>query len=70
MKRILKIKKIIDILASQGWYVARQDGESYRQFKHLEIKRTVTIDGKISEYICWDDLRSMILRPDQNPKIL
>jgi predicted RNA binding protein YcfA (HicA-like mRNA interferase family) len=48
MKRIFKVKEIISILISQGWYLDRQRGSSHRQFKHPTIRKTVTVDGKLS----------------------
>ena len=32
MKRGFKVKEVIDILMSQGWYLDRQNGTSHRQF--------------------------------------
>ncbi|MDR1880215.1 MAG: type II toxin-antitoxin system HicA family toxin [Tannerellaceae bacterium] len=59
MKRVFKVKEIIEILLSQGWYLARQNGTSHRQFKHQIIKRTVTVDGKLSADVTPDNLKSM-----------
>jgi predicted RNA binding protein YcfA (HicA-like mRNA interferase family) len=59
MKRIFKVREIIEILTSQGWYLARQNGTSHRQFKHPIIRRTVTVDGKLSEDVSMDNLKSM-----------
>jgi predicted RNA binding protein YcfA (HicA-like mRNA interferase family) len=59
MKRIFKVKEIIDILTSQGWYLDRQNGTSHRQFKHPTIKRTVTVDGKLSLDVSINNLKSM-----------
>jgi predicted RNA binding protein YcfA (HicA-like mRNA interferase family) len=59
MKRIFKVKEIIEILISQGWYLDRQNGTSHRQFKHPTIRRTVTVDGKLSVDVSMDNLKSM-----------
>ncbi|MDR0734033.1 MAG: type II toxin-antitoxin system HicA family toxin [Dysgonamonadaceae bacterium] len=59
MKRAFKVKEIIVILLSQGWYLDRQNGTSHRQFKHPIIKRTVTVDGKPSKDVNIDNLKSM-----------
>jgi predicted RNA binding protein YcfA (HicA-like mRNA interferase family) len=59
VKRIFKIKEITDILTSQGWYLGRQNGTSHRQFKHPVIKRTVTVDGKLSDDVNFNNLKSM-----------
>ena len=59
MKRVFKVKEIIDILTSQGWYLARQNGTSHRQFKHPTIRRTVTVDGRLSQDVNINNLKSM-----------
>jgi predicted RNA binding protein YcfA (HicA-like mRNA interferase family) len=59
MKRVFKVNEIIKILISQGWYLDRQKGTSHRQFKHASIRRTVTVDGKPSEDVWIDNLKSM-----------
>ena len=48
MKRIFKIREVISILESNGWYLVRQNGTSHRQFRHPIIRKTVTVDGKLS----------------------
>ena len=59
MKRVFKIREIIQILTSEGWYLSRQNGTSHRQFKHKSIRRTVTVDGKLSLDVTIDNLKSM-----------
>lgn len=59
MKRVFSVKEIIQILLGQGWYLARHNGTSHRQFKHPKIKRTVTVDGKLSQDVIIDNLKSM-----------
>lgn len=59
MKRVFKIHEIIKILESQGWYLARHKGTSHRQFKHPSIRRTITVDGKPSDDVSIDNLKSM-----------
>jgi len=59
MKRVFKVKEIIDILVSEKWYLARHNGTSHRQFKHPVIRRTVTVDGKLSEDVNTNNLKSM-----------
>jgi predicted RNA binding protein YcfA (HicA-like mRNA interferase family) len=59
MKRVFEVKKIIAILTSQGWYLDRQNGTSHRQFKHPAIRRTVTVDGKLSGDVEIKNLKSM-----------
>jgi predicted RNA binding protein YcfA (HicA-like mRNA interferase family) len=59
MKRIFTVREIIRILTSQEWYLDRQNGTSHRQFKHPTIRRTVTVDGKLSDDVSMDNLKSM-----------
>lgn len=59
MKRVFSVREIIQILNGQGWYLVRQNGTSHRQFKHPAIKRTVTVDGKLSQDVLIDNLKSM-----------
>ncbi|MDP2113742.1 MAG: type II toxin-antitoxin system HicA family toxin [Bacteroidota bacterium] len=59
MKRVFSVREIIQILLEHGWYLARQNGTSHRQFKHPIIKRTVTVDGKLSQDVLIDNLKSM-----------
>ena len=59
MKRTFKVQEIIKILISQGWYKDRQSGTSHRQFKHPVIRRTVTVDGKLSDDVDINNLKSM-----------
>jgi len=59
MKRIFKVSEIIKILTGQGWYLDRHKGTSHRQFKHSTIRRTITVDGKPSEDVSIDNLKSM-----------
>lgn len=48
MKRVFKVKEVIAILESLGWYFDRQNGTSHRQYRHPEKKGTVTVSGKLS----------------------
>lgn len=59
MKRVFKIREIIRILESLGWYQARHEGTSHRQFKHPTIRKTVTVDGKPSDDVNILNLKSM-----------
>lgn len=59
MKRVFKIREIIKILKGNGWYLARQKGTSHQQFKHVTIRSTVTIDGKPSDDVLLDNLKSI-----------
>ena len=53
------VRELIQIFIGQGWYLSRQNGTSHRQFKHPTIKRTVTVDGKLSQDVLIDNLKSM-----------
>ncbi len=59
MKRIFKTSEVIKILTSLGWYLDRQNGTSHRQYKHPQIHRTVTVDGKPSQDVNINNLKSM-----------
>ncbi|HEX5124631.1 MAG TPA: type II toxin-antitoxin system HicA family toxin [Rhodanobacteraceae bacterium] len=41
----MKVRDLIALLESQGWFQARQKG-SHRQFRHRSRKGTVTVSGK------------------------
>lgn len=59
MKRVFKVREIIQILTHAGWFLDRQNGTSHRQFKHPAIRRTITVDGKLSEDVSMNNLKSM-----------
>jgi predicted RNA binding protein YcfA (HicA-like mRNA interferase family) len=41
----MKVRELIALLESQGWFQVRQKG-SHRQFQHPSKKGTVTVSGK------------------------
>lgn len=45
----MKVKEMIKLIESDGWYLARHKGTSHRQYHHKEKKGTVTIPGKLSD---------------------
>jgi predicted RNA binding protein YcfA (HicA-like mRNA interferase family) len=59
MKRVYKISEILTILNDDGWYLDRQKG-SHRQFKHPVKSGLTTVDGKPSEDITRDNLKSIL----------
>jgi len=59
MKRVFKVKEIISILISEGWYMDRQNGTSHRQFKHHTIRATATVNGKLSDNVWIENLKSI-----------
>jgi len=44
----MKVKEVIKLLESDGWYISRIKG-SHRQFKHLTKSGLVTVSGKLSD---------------------
>ena len=52
MKRVFKVKEIISILIIQGWYLDRQ-------FKHPTIRSTATVNGKLSDDVWIENLKSI-----------
>jgi predicted RNA binding protein YcfA (HicA-like mRNA interferase family) len=57
---VLKIKEVIKLIESDGWYLDRQKG-SHKQFKHPEKKGIVTISvHKLSDEIAPGTLGSIL----------
>lgn len=46
--KIWKVREIITLIESDGWYLVAQKG-SHRQFKHPTKTGRVTIPGKLSD---------------------
>ena len=59
MKKVFKVKEIISILISHGWYIDRQNGTSHRQFKHETVRSTATVNGKLSDDVWIENLKSI-----------
>ena len=59
MKKVFTVREIIQILIKMGWYLDRHKGSSHRQFKHRTISRTVTVNGKFSDTLSIDNLKSI-----------
>lgn len=59
MKTVFKVKEIIKILENLGWFLDRQNGTSHRQFKHPDIRKTVTVNGKLSDDVWIENLKSI-----------
>lgn len=58
----MKVKKIRDILKQlkkNGWYLYRHKGTSHRQFKHPHKSGKVTVNGKLSDDISGNLLKSI-----------
>jgi predicted RNA binding protein YcfA (HicA-like mRNA interferase family) len=55
----MKVKEIIQLIESEGWYLARTRG-SHRQFKNLDIPGLVTIPGKLSDELAPGTVNSIL----------
>lgn len=56
--KALKVSEIIKQLETNGWYLSKQKG-SHRQFKNQIITGKVTVNGKPSDDISKDLLKSI-----------
>ena len=54
----LKVKKVIEMLKKDGWYLDRTKGD-HRQFKHLTKKGKVTVNGHLSDTLDQELLNSI-----------
>lgn len=54
----LKVKKVIEMLKKDGWYLDRTKGD-HRQFKHLTKKGKVTVSGHLSDTLDQELLNSI-----------
>jgi len=59
MKKVFKVREVIRIIEGLGWYLDRQKGTSHRQYKHPMIRSTVTINGKYSDDVWIENLKSI-----------
>jgi len=59
MKKVFKVREVIRIIEGLGWYLDRQKGTSHRQYKHPTIRSTVTINGKFSDDVWIENLKSI-----------
>jgi len=57
--KVIKVSEIIRKLTADGWFLHRHNGTSHRQYKNLEKKGKVTINGKPSSEITGDLLKSI-----------
>ena len=46
--KIWKVKKVINLIENNGWYLSKTKGD-HRQYKHPTKKGKVTIPGKLSD---------------------
>jgi len=56
--KVVKISVILSKLNDDGWFIVHQKG-SHRQFKHPTKKGKVTVNGKPSDDVCGDLLKSI-----------
>ena len=54
----LKVKKVIEMLKKDGWYLDRTKGD-HRHFKHLTKKGKVTVSGHLSDTLDQELLNSI-----------
>jgi len=54
-----KVKEMIDLIESDGWYFLRQKG-SHRQYRHLIKKGIVTIPGRLSDDLLPNTSKSIL----------
>lgn len=59
MKKVFKVREVIRIIEGLGWYLDIQKGTSHRQYKHPTIQSTVTINGKFSDDVWIENLKSI-----------
>ena len=55
----MKVKEVIKMIETDGWYLARTKG-SHRQYKHYLKSGLVTIAGKPSEDLASGTLNSIL----------
>jgi predicted RNA binding protein YcfA (HicA-like mRNA interferase family) len=53
-----KVKEVIKMLKEDGWFLHTRKG-SHRQFKHLQRKGKVTINGKPNDTLSQELLNSI-----------
>lgn len=56
--KTIKVSALLKKLEDDGWYLSRQRG-SHRQFKHPKKKGAVTVNGKPSDDIWGNLLKSV-----------
>jgi predicted RNA binding protein YcfA (HicA-like mRNA interferase family) len=59
----MKIRKIIDILLGDGWFLVNQEG-GHRQFKHPTKKGRVTVAGALNDDVHPKTLKSILRQAD------
>jgi predicted RNA binding protein YcfA (HicA-like mRNA interferase family) len=63
MPVILKVRKVIELIEQDGWYLVATSG-SHRQYKHATKKGRVTVAGKLSHDIAVGTLNSILKQAD------
>ena len=59
MLGVMKVKDVLRLLESEGWYLAKTRG-SHRQFKHPHKAGRVTVAGKPSDDLAPGTLNSIL----------
>lgn len=57
--RFMKVKEVITLIESDGWYLNRTRG-SHRQYKHPTKSGLVTVAGKLSDDLAKGTLNSIL----------
>lgn len=66
--RFIKVRKIIKILAEEGWYMTEVKG-SHRHFKHPAKSGRVTVCGKINDSLCPGTLANVFRQAQISPTL-
>lgn len=59
--KIWKVKEIIKIIESDGWFLSRTKGD-HRQYKHPTKKGKVTVPGKLSDDLDPNTAKSILIQ--------
>ncbi|HET9570948.1 MAG TPA: type II toxin-antitoxin system HicA family toxin [Bacteroidales bacterium] len=61
--KVLKVKEVIQLIESEGWYLVRQKG-SHRQYRHSNKSGTVTIPGNMNDELPPGTINSVFKQAD------
>lgn len=60
--KIWKVREIIELIESDGWFLLKKKGTSHRQFKHPTKKGKVTVPGKLSDSLAPNTAKSILIQ--------
>ena len=63
----MTVREIIKLIESDGWYLARWNGGSHRQFKHPTKTGLVTVAGKPSKELAPKTVKSILRQAGLTP---